>query len=306
MDKAGQQALTALVNALNQTNLSDKELKAKQKENFFARLNFQESKRILEELGIPLELLLHIPTDQADYKKLSEDSRKKRRKNFKVHKTFPAAATYRTGNRNRKLDQALKQLVAREQTGHKYNLSGNIEITAKIARAGSLLRRLVEQHLFIPELIKQARINGIDLNREENANYLIRRLQQELDLYRQPLLLFQEVFDRSLDLTFLSNDFAANFIEEAKNVCLAVKNLKTPKPNTFPTREDYRQARGGNPYPYRGGGRGGRFGDRGRGRWRGRYPYGGRPSYPRYNPGYGPGRGPGQDNRPSYGYPRQQ
>ena len=292
MDQNGIQAIQQLATALNKAALTDKELQTKEREKFFNQVNYSETKKTLDELRIPRELRYHIPREPADYKRLSEQARKARRSNFKVPKCFPAAATFRTGNKNKKLDKAIKNLAQHFQSNSKNNLGASIEIATKLASTGALLRRRIQEHTQLPGLLQLGRQRGLDLNAPENLHYITRRLTEEFALYRSILEELQEAFDRLLDLIFLQGDAAADGIEQIKNICLAIKNLKSRKENVLPTKEDYRDAQGG----YYGGGRGRRGGGFNRRPWHRGGRHGGRgfgrgdrgpPYNSNYNPYYG-------------------
>ena len=315
MDQIGKTAIQELVQALNRQALTDQEYEAKKRQRYFDQVNYQGTKAVLEELRIPPELQNHIPREPAQFGRLNEQSRKTRRNNFKVPKCFPAATTFRTGNRNKNLDKALKNLATHFQSNVKYNLGGTIETTSKLTSTGILLRRRIREHEQLVKLIQAKKEQGLDFNSQ--SGYLINRLKAEFGLYKQVLVQLQEIFDRLQDLIFLQSDAAADGIEQITSICLALRNLKPRKDYIRPTKEDYKDAQGsGYGYVRRtfyGRGRG--FG-RGRGRGSSggyrngnlgyRYnSYNGRPRYG--NPGYN-GNSSGQSNNfgnRNYGQQRQ-
>jgi len=267
MDQNGIKALNELAKALSRQALTDKEYDTKQQERYFERVNYEETKATLQELRIPEELQNFIPREPAKFGRLNEQARKTRRNNFKVPKCFPAATSFRTGNRNKTLDKALKNLSQHFQSNVKYNLGGTIETATKLADTGTKLRRRIREHQHLPLLIKEQADKGVNLNL--HADYICKRLQSELGLYKDILAELQETFDRLQDLIFLQSDAAADGIEQIKTICLALKNLKPRKQNVYPTKDDYKDAqgnrygrpfypRGGRGNPNRGGRRGGR------------------------------------------------
>ena len=302
MEPATQQILQTLATAFNQVALSDKDQDQKLREKFFDAVNFRETKKSLDELGVPRELRYHIPREPADFKRLSDEARKARRNNFSVYKCFPAAATFRTSNRNKKLDSAIKNLAQHFQSNTKHNLGASIEIATDLLKTGKNFRRLIQEHTAVPNSFKQAQQQGVDLNAEKNINYIVQRLQSEFKLHHKMLSNLQDTYDKLEDLIFLQDDAAADGIQQIKNICLAIKHLKTAKDNVLPSKDDFRQAQGG----FGGYGRGNRgrsftrggrgrhpFGRRhfgGRGRDRPRPDYNDRPQYP---------------PRPTYGQQRQ-
>lgn len=290
--------LNQLAKAFNQVALSDKEHDRKLRDKYFDKVNYSSTKKALDELEVPRELRYHIPREPADWQRLSEEARKTKRANFKLHKHFPAAAAFRTGNRNKKLDTAVKNLAQRFQSNTKHNVAAAVEISTDLAKTGARLKKLIQQHSLIPRLIENAYLQGINLGTKQNVTYIVSRIQAEFDLYKKPLAELQLIFDKLQDHTFLLGDGGADGIEQIKNICLAIKNLKPTKPNLYPTKQDFKEAQGSyfrNSFtPY----------NRGRGRGRpyfGRRPWRGRPWRP-----FRPGPPPHQPNPTSYGYPQRQ
>jgi hypothetical protein len=283
MTTDGSKVIDQLAKYLSKATLTDKEFAEKERTKYFEKVNFQESKQTLDELEVPKELRYHIPRESAQFQRLSEEARKTRRKNFNIQKSFPAAANFRTNNKNKKLDTALKTLATHFQSNVKYNLGGTIETASLLAKTGSRLKRLIHEHKLLSQFLLQAHQNGVDLNNEQNFSHIYTRISEEFGLYEETLAELKVIFDRLTDLVFLQNDAAADGIEQIKNICLAIKHLK-PKKNTLPTREDYKDAVGG---AYRfGGGRRGGYGRGGYGRGRGgRHRGGGRYGSP-YKPSY--------------------
>mmetsp|Transcript_10992 Transcript_10992/g.21621 ORF Transcript_10992/g.21621 Transcript_10992/m.21621 type:complete len:303 (-) Transcript_10992:459-1367(-) len=279
MERATNQILQTLATAFNQVALSDKDQDQKLREKFFDKVNFKETKKSLDELGVPQELRYHIPREPADFKRLSDEARKARRNKFAVYKCFPASVTFRTSNKNKKLDTAIKTLGQHFQSNVKHNLGASIEIATSLLKIGKEFRKLIQEHSSVPQFFKQALQKGVDFNDPNNIEYIVKRLQHEFGLYRAILKDLHATYDKLEDLVFLQDDAAADGIEQIKHICLAIKNLRAAKDNVLPTREDFRGAQGG----YRG--RGGRypFNSRGRSR-RGRFHDRGR--HPRYGRQY--------------------
>lgn len=272
MERATQQILETLATAFNQVALSDKDQEQKLREKYFDKVNFRETKKALDDLAIPKELRFHIPREPADFRRLSDEARKARRNKFSVYKCFPAPATFRTGNRNKKLDTAIRNLAQHFQSNVKFNLGASIEIATGLLKTGTEFRKLIQEHQTVPLLFTEAKEKGVDLNSRQNIEYIVKRLQSEFGLYRKILADLQATYEKLEDLIFLQDDSAADGIEQIKHICLAIRNLKAAKDNLLPTKEDFKEAQGGfrgrgGRYPFfpRGRGRrGGRFGDRGR------------------------------------------
>lgn len=272
MDQQGIKALKDLAEALSRQALTDQEYKTKEQERFFEQVNYEETEATLQDLQIPEGLQHHIPKTQAKFFRLSDQARKTRRSNFRLHKIFPAAATFKTGNRNKTLDRALKDHISHLQSNTKYNLAGLIETAALHSRTGALLQQRIQEHKQLPAFIKDEADKGTDLN--QHVDYITERLQAEFGLYEDILTEHKAAYDRLQDLIFLANDAAADALEQINNVCLALQNLR-PRKDTRPTRDDYRDAQrsgfGRRHFTPRGraNGRGSSFGRRGR------YSYGG-------------------------------
>ena len=161
------------------------------------------------------------------------------------------------------------------QSNSKHDLGASIEMATNLLKTGTDFRKLIREHTAVPNLFKQARQQGVDLNTDKNITYIVQRLQSEFKLYHKILADLQDIYGKLEDLIFLQDDAAADGIQQIKNICLAIKHLKIAKDNVLPSKDDYRQAQGGC------GGHGHR-GRRGRGHPRGRgRPWGRRPFDPR-------------------------
>ena len=265
-----------LAKSLQACIFTPKQLQEQKQKEFLEAVNQEEKTRILNEKKVPEGLRKHIPTTAAKYGRLNEEARKNKRKDFTLHKALPEPIKFKTGNKNKKLGNAISSLAQHFQSNSKHTLGGLLEVATDISHIGQEIHANLQFQLQqIPRAIRHGYQEGA-FRSEILIDKFIAHLTAEFDKHLKTLADLQDQCKKLDNLIFLQGDSYADGIEQIKQVCLALKNLKSPANNIYPTREEYREAiragprrfnnryqhRGG--YRHRGGGRG--RGNRGGGR----------------------------------------
>ena len=278
--------LTTLTKALQRAVLTEEQQRERDRKEYFERQNYQATQRVINELAIPAELQKHIPRKSGQYTKLSSEALKEHRKSFSVHKALPIAAKFKTGNRNKKLGEAIKKTADRLQNNSKHTLGAAIEIATDLSKTGKRLRNRIETHTRIPEFLKNRILERKNIQTKD-IERVINAIDEEFSKYQETLSELEAIYSKLHSLIFLESDSIADSIQQIKNICLGLRNLQPPKDNIYPTKREFAQAQGDRyRYPYNGGGRRGGRGRDHRYRGRGRGGRGNRYAYPQQPPTY--------------------
>lgn len=240
--------------SFSKLTLTEDQLEDKRRQEHIAKVNRQNKELKLKELNVLPSLRIHIPREPGKFLRLNEDARKTKRNLFSLHKAFPDPVKFQHGNKNPKLSTALKSIGQRLQSNGKHNLAATIEIESDLHRVITRLDGLLLSDSGIPDRLKEA-------YQAQSPHFL-----QLLDIlhgvfidYRSILESLVPLYDKLDALTYLQGDSLSDGIEQVTNIALALRNLRPPKTNVHPTKDQIKSAlsdRSHNPRgPWRGRGR---------------------------------------------------